>query len=225
MSFYLPSSKIELSHEANVAPGAVILAEGLALVRVNNAQSQGVLPSTGAATDVFAGFSFAGTSALPFPESLYNKVEQFVVPSTGSVTLSLTPIAGQVFVFDNTTGGAVSPAPTVTGNVVSGLTAGDTVTVTYKYQMTIVQERVQFGDVQPGGYVGSYIGQIGVITRGQIFTSEFDASKNWAAATSVKLAASGQLTDQTGTGVTIPAQIIALPGQDVPFLGIEFDIL
>ncbi len=231
MSFYLPFGKTADSTEMLVAPGATILAEGQALVRTNGNTSAGVLPSTGTATDIFAGFAIAGTSAAPFAEPYYNKVEQFLVPSTGTITLSLTPVAGQVFVFDNTTGAPASPAPTVTGANVSGLTAGDEVTVTYKYALTVIQARALFGDVQPGGYSGAYVGQIGVYTRGTIYTSEFDASKNWATAgvagNVLCLAANGQVTLGTaGTapaGIAIPdAYVSAVPSQDQPFLGITF---
>lgn len=218
---YLPLTKIQDSTEMFTAPGAIFQAEGQAVVRTNTAQPAGVLPSTGTATDVFQGFVLAGTSAAPFPEGYTNKVETFLVPSTGAVTLSFMPISGQVSVFDNTTNTAVT-SPTVAGKQVTGLTAGDTVTVTYKFVMTAVQARTLQGDVQPGGYSGAYVGQVGVVTRGVIYLSEFDASKNWAAATSIKLAANGQITDQSGTGVTVPGSIIAVPGQDIPYLGIAF---
>jgi hypothetical protein len=228
MSLYLPFSKFADSYEAATAPGAVFTAEGQALVRTAGASAAGVLPSTGANTDIFVGFSIAGTSALPFPESYYNKVEQFVANSSGAVSLSLTPVAGQVFIFDNTAN-APATGTTVTGSTITGLTAGNTVTVTYKYALTVVQSRVLFGDIQPGGYVGAYVGQIGVASRGSIWTSEFDASKNWAAAgasasTQIVLGANGQLTLGTvGTnGIAFPGNVIAVPGQDQPFLGLHF---
>lgn len=234
MSFYLPFTRAEQSTEMIVAPGAQFLAEGQAAVVAQGATSAGVMPSTGTASDVFVGFVFAGTSAAPFSEPYYNKVEQFVVPSTGIVTLSLTPIAGQVSTFDTTTD-TFTAAPTVSGMNVSGLTAGDTVNVTYKYALTVIQARALFGDIQPGGYIGNYVGQIGVITRGTIWTSEFNASGNWAAAGSaenvVVLAANGQLTLGTpGTAGAAPlavpnAIVIGIPGQEVPFLGLTFDAL
>jgi hypothetical protein len=231
MSFYLPFTKAEQSTEMFTAPGAgdQFSAEGQAVVRKAGASEQGVMPSTGQASDIFCGFSFAGTSALPFPEPFYTKVEQFLVPATGAVTLSMTPIAGQVFVFDNTTGLPASPTPTVTGNQVSGLTAGDTVTITYKYPLTVVQRRALFGDIQPGGYVGAYVGQIGVITRGTIWTDQYDASADWTkagttAALQIVAGPAGQLMLGTpGTnGVAVNGYVVGLPGQDIPFLGITF---
>jgi hypothetical protein len=221
MSFTLTLSKITDSADMIQAPGAVIRAEGLALVRQANAQSAGVLPSTGQAGEIFAGFAMAGTSAAPFLEAMTNKVETFVVPTTGVITLSRPPVTGQTFVFDNTLGEAVT-SPAVSGSQVSGLTAGDEVTVTYKYALTVLEARAIFGDVEPGGYSGDYISQIGVAKRGLLYTGEFDASVNWEAATAIKLAPGGQLTDQTGSGVTIPATVVAVPGVEYPYLGIEF---
>lgn len=229
MAFYLPFTKTADSTEMFTAPGATILAEGQVLVRTNGNAAAGVLPSTGGtnSTDIFQGFAFAGTSALPFAEAYTNKVETFTVPSTGAVTLSLTPVSGQVWVYDNTTG--APGGGTVTGNQVTDLTVGDDVTITYKYAMTVLQVRALYGDIQPGGYNGAYVGQIGVITRGTIFTSEFDASKNWAAAgtsssTAIVLGANGQLTLGTvgTTGNAFPGNVIAIPGQDIPFLGVSF---
>jgi hypothetical protein len=223
-----PLTRVVLSTEMTVAPGATILAEGQALVRSNGATYLGVLPSTGTSTDVFQGFSFAGTSAYPFPEQYTNNVESFTVPATGSVVLSLTPLAGQVAVYDLTLGEPVTGF-SVTGNTVSGLTVGDTVNVTYKYAMTIVQATALYGNVQPGGYSGAYVGQIGVITRGFIMTDQFDASQNWMAAgatssTQIVLGASGQLTLGTPgtTGVAFPGSVVRIPDEYYPFLGVEF---
>jgi hypothetical protein len=225
MAFYLPSTRIVDSGEAFVAPGAIILAESQALVVSSAAQSMGAMPSTGTATDIFIGFAFAGTSALPFPESYTNKVETFTVPTGGMITLSMMPVAGQVFVFDTTTGLPVTPI-TITGTNISGLTPGDVVNVTYKYAMSVVQMRALYGDIQPGGYVGSYVGQIGVIKRGDVWVTEFDASKNWAAATAVKLAPNGQITDQTGTGNIIPNIVITgVPNMTIPYLGLSFSAM
>lgn len=223
MSFYGPKSRFFKSSEANVAPGAVISAEGQALVRVSGNTAAGVQPSAGAATDIFEGFSIAGTSAAPFPEAYTNKVEAFIVPSTGIVTLARTPVSGQVGIFDNTAATAVvvTGGVAVTGASISGLTAGNAVTVTYKYAMTVFEARSQLGDVNPGGYSGAYVGQIGVAEEGVIYTTEFDASINWAAVTTIKTGANGQLVG-SGNGVTLKAVVVSLPSQEQPYLGLKF---
>lgn len=219
---YLPLTKIVDSSEAVVAPGAVIAAEGQALVRAPGAIASGVTPSMAAtATEVFAGFAIAGTSAAPMASAYANKVQEFVVPASGIITLPLTPVAGQLFLYDVTNGAAVT-GQTVNGAVVSVLTPGITVRATFKYALTVIQARAAEGDVQPGGYAGATVGQIGLAKRGVIYTSEFDAAVNWAAATAIKLAANGRVTNQAGAGNTIQGYVVAVPTQEVPFLGIEF---
>ena len=217
--FYLPLSKVVDSSEVAVAPGAMILAEGQALTRQPGNTAAGVAPSQGVANEIFCGFAIAGVSAAPFAEAYDNKVEEFVVGAGGSVTLSQTPVAGQVVAFDKTAGAV--DAATVVGKLVSGLVAGNTVAVTYKYEMSATQVRARMGDVQPGGYAGAVVGQIGCAKRGVIYTSEFDASVDWSAATAIHVGANGQLV-AGGSGPAIDGFVTHLPSADVPFLGIEF---
>lgn len=219
---YFPLTKIVDSSEAVVAPGANITAEGQALIRVTAAPAQGVTPSLGASGELFAGFSLLGVSAAPLPALYATKVESFKVPGSGIVALAKTPVAGQLAVFDSTAGAAVA-TPTVVGNTVTSLTSGNTVTVTYKYALSVIEARALQGDVQPGGYAGGAVGQVGIAKRGVIFTDQYDASVNWAAATAIKLAANGQITDQAGSGVALTgAYVVSTPSQEVPYLGIEF---
>ena len=214
---YFPMTRLVDSSEAVVAPTANITAEGQALVKA----ATGVAPSLGTSADVFAGFAVLGVSAAPLAALYGTKVESALVPGNGVVTLGRTPVPGQLAVFDNTAGAAVA-SPTVSGNTVTGLTAGNTVTVTYKYALTVLQSRALQGDTQPGGYAGTYVGQVGLAKRGVIYTDQFDASVNWAAATGIKLMANGQITNQAGTGVAIDGYVVAVPNQEVPYLGIEF---
>lgn len=222
---YFPLSKFVDSSDTAVAPGVVIDAEGLALMRATGAPASGVMKTAGASSDAFAGFSVAGTSAAPFAQPYASKVEDFVVPASGTVTLAQTPVSGQIAILNVATGAliAISTPVTLTGATITGLTAATSIRVTYLYAQSVVQARARQGDVQPGGYSGAYVGQVGIIKRGLIYTDQFDASKNWAAATDIKTAANGQLTDQTGSGATLAgAYVVAVPTTEVPFLGIEF---
>lgn len=226
MAIAFALSKFELSSEVTSAPGVTILAEGQALVRAPGATAAGVMPSTGSTTtEIFCGFAVAGTSAAPFPEAYSNKVENFVVPASGIMTVQFVPVAGQVFVYDNTTGAPL--AFTVSGgNKITVTTGfGDSAYIAYRYSLTVTQRQAMFGNVQPGGYAGVYVNQIGVVTKGLVFTSEFDASVNWAAATAIKLGANGQLTDQSGSGAAIPAYVVSLPTVDYPFLGLKISAI
>jgi len=218
--FYLPLSKIVDSAEVAVAPGAMVHAEAQALTRQPGNQAAGVGASQGIANEIFCGFAIAGTSAAPFLETFDNKVEHFVVPAGGNVKLQMTPVAGQFNVYDETAGSADADA-TCTGNVVSGLTVGNTVKVTYKYEMNATQIRAKMGDIQPGGYVGNEVNQLGCAKRGLIYTGEFDASVDWANVTAIKLGANGQLV-ASGAGVTITGFVTHLPTADIPYLGVEF---
>jgi hypothetical protein len=172
-------------------------------------------------TEIFAGFSIAGVSAAPLPLLYTSKVEEFIVPGSGVVSLAFTPVAGQLSA-SNLTTGAVIASPTVAGLQITGLPAGNSVRVTYKYALSAVQARALQGDVQPGGYAGEYVGQVGLLKRGIIYTSEFNAAVNWAAATEIKLGVNGIITDQTGTGAAIKGYVVSVPNVETPFLGIEF---
>jgi len=218
-------------------------AEGMALVRTAGVTSAGVSPSTGTATDVFAGFAFAGTSAYPFQENYTNSVETYVVAG-GQISLNFVPVGSgtaqvQLFIFDNTTNTPVTltgaTQTTAGSTTVTGLTTGDTVTATYKFATSIIQEVSIVGNVQPGGYSGALVGQIGVITRGVVYTDQFDASQNWAAAsagaaTQIILGANGQLTLGTPVGgggaalagTLFPGFVVAAPNEYYPFLAVEF---
>jgi len=223
---YLPLSKFPDSAETIVATGASITAEGAALVRAAGATASGVTMSQGTSGEIFAGFSIAATSAAAFQAAYQTKVEKFVVPSSGSVQLAQTPVSGQVFIYDQTAGAAVaiSGGVSVTGNVVAGLTAGNTVLITYKYALSVQQARTIQGDVQPGGYIGDYIGQVGLIKRGLIFTDMYDASKDWSnvGANGILLGAGGILTTSGSGSALTGAYVVSLPSQEVPFLGLEF---
>jgi hypothetical protein len=58
---------------------------------------------------------------------------------------------------------------------------------------------------------------------GEIYTNFFDTAVNWRAATALKIAAGGKLTDQSGAGTQLAmAEIIAIPTAMQPFLGVRF---
>ncbi len=222
---YFPLSKIVDSAETVTAPGASITSEGQALVRAVGAPATGVQQSMAAdANEIFAGFAIAGVSAAPLPALYAAKVEESVVPGSGIVTLAQTPVAGQLAIYDLTTGAAVplGGGIAVVNNTVTGLTAGNNVRTTYKYALTVIQSRNLQGDVQPGGYAGAYVGQIGLAKRGLLYTDQFDAAVNWGAATGIKLAANGLITNQAGAGALIQGYVVSIPSQEVPYLGIEF---
>lgn len=218
---YYPNSFAQRSTEYPLAPGVSLSSDGQALVGYMTNGVFGVGPSTGTATDVFIGFSMTQVSAANFLEQTAVKVEKLTVSAGGTVALQFTPMAGSVAVFDVT----LNTRPTtftVAANVLSALTAGDSVYVTYTYALTVAQSVALQGNQTPGGFAGYYSRSVGVAQNGRIHTNQFDTSKNWSAATAVKLGANGILQDQTGTGVVTNAIVVSVPSIDYPYLGLEF---
>lgn len=222
-----PNTRYSLSQEVKVAPYARFTAEGQAAVYTEGATVEGVLPSTGTATDIFAGFVVAGGGAAPFMETYTNAVDEMVVTDEGTVTLRFAPIsAAAVLVVKASDDSVVTDAITVADKTISGLdnVAGEVVRITYKYEMTYRQAVALQGDSEIGGYSGAQVDQIGVITRGRVFISEYDTSVDWRTAEKITLAANGQVTAD-GTGTEIKGFVIQVPTHEEPFLGIEFDTL
>ena len=217
------NTRIVDSSDMILAKSAEIVAEGQALV---NVPGEGLAPSTGAAGEVFAGFVMRRTSAAPIVESFATKVEEFVIEAVeeGNPSFEVTfePVSGSMCVIDTATGAPVTVD--VEGKVVSGesLKAGMVVRVVYRYQLTVVQARALFGDMQPGGAAGDQFGQTGVAKRGIIATNWFDTAVDWAHTKAIKLGAQGMLTGDAGSGTAIDGYVVACPSVETPFLVIEF---
>lgn len=227
MSIYAPLTNVIRSTEEPLAPGVSLAADGQALVTVNTNGSYGVKPAAGSAGEVFAGFVNAQTSAVPFLQGTATKVQTLVLNAGGVASLAKKAIAGTVSVFNLTAGAPVASADFSLAadgtTLTSSGNAGATVSVTYTYALTVLEARSLFGDIQPGGYAGHTLGQTGVAKQGRVYTDQFDTAVNWRAATGLKLAAGGKLTDQTGSGTLLKnATIVSIPTEQNPFLGVEF---
>ena len=213
-------TRIVDSSEAILAEGAQVTQEGQAMVAV---PGKGISPSTGAANEIFAGFAMNQLCGIPVLEPYGIAVEEFLVDSSAKVTVQFAPISNSVALINLETDAAIA-SPTVTGKTIAtAMTAGMKVKVVYRYALTNIQARAMMGDAQPGGPAGAIVGQCGLAKRGVIYTSCFDTSVNWAAATAIKLAEGGFVTDQSGTGTALTgAYVVKVPTAEIPFLGIEF---
>lgn len=213
-------TRIVDSSEAILAEGAQVTQEGQAMVAV---PGKGISPSTGAADEIFAGFAMNQLCGIPVLEPYGIAVEEFLVDSSAKVTVQFAPISNSVALIDLETDTAID-SPTVTGKTIAAtMTAGMKVKVVYRYALTNIQARAMMGDAQPGGPAGAIVGQCGLAKRGVIYTSCFDTSVNWAAATAIKLAQGGFVTDQSGKGTALAgAYVVKVPTAEIPFLGIEF---
>lgn len=221
--FYMPKTSLFDSEEGVLSKGAVITAEGQALVAV----ADGLKPSEGVEGEHFAGFVCQRVSATPFLEDFYVRVEELTVATAGAVVLAREPLSAQVVGLVNiATGEAIDGDTTVEGAVVknTNLTEGLQVRITYKYAMTVVEAKSKMGDIQPGGPSGALVGQVGFVSRGTVFTNFFDTTIDWKKAKKIQLAANGMITADKGNGVAIDAFVVAdgYPSAMYPFLGIKF---
>jgi len=226
----LAKSKIVQSKEFPVMTGSTITAEGLALIQQLSGGVEYVLPSAGGGTEIFMGFSY-GEVFTPATKSVQ---ETLVVPAAGAVTLTLlhAPLTDtQVSAYDVTNSVIQTlgnPAVVNQYTCVSGLLtfnaakAGTTMRITYRYSPT-AEELVASDSVRITSFSASeYITSIGVIQEGEVYTDQFNANRDWSAATGVKTMAGGLLDNQAGAGTTISCVITHVPDANFPYLGIRF---
>jgi hypothetical protein len=222
---YYPLTAVSRSTESALDPATTLTDEGQFMV---NTLVNGVgyaKPSAGIAGEVFLGVSFTQTSASNFIPTTSVKVEKILIPVSGLVTVGATPLAGTTFAYDDANG-AVITVVSVTGTTVDlgAVNAGKTARVQFRYTLTSAQAQAVAGSGTPGGYSGQLYGRVGLAQTGLVYTDRFDTSKDFAAATAIKLDANGRITDQTGaTGVAIHAVVRSLPTVNYPFLGVEFN--
>jgi hypothetical protein len=211
--------------ERPISNGYAVTAEGQALVAKRAGGQYGVIPSAGVANEEFAGISLSRQTAI-----LYFPAVEEVVVAAGQTSFSLTyaPVAGTIILQNMSTGASlvVTTNFTVAGNVVTeaGATvfAGATIRAFYKYAPTVVQAKAIQGDVYPGGPPHELVGSVGVITHGDVFTSEYNTSVDWSVANpDIKLGANGLFTIGGG-GVSLAnrVQVLALPSPEMPYLGL-----
>jgi hypothetical protein len=222
-------SRIMQTIERPVASGATVTAEGQALVNDTTGGVAGVKPATGASTELFMGVALSQQLTplyLPF-------IERQTVAAL-AVTCSNTPAAGTIRVYNVTkaavvTAGAGAGQYGISGAVITIVTGGTTVNtdvleISYRYSPTTLQVRSIQGDIPPGGAAGLTLNSVGVITQGDVVTTEFDTAVDWTAANpTIKLAANGLFTIG-GSGPTVDCKIIKVPASGDAFLGLHFAV-
>jgi len=226
-----PDTKVMQSIERAVAVGSTITAEGQALVTTTSGGVFGVSASTGTSADVaaFAGVSLAQQLTMLFSPALDN-----LVVNTGlAVTTTYTPYTGTLRVVNLTRdptlallAGAAAGNYGISGNTITVVTggatvAGDTLAVYYRYTPTTLEALAIQGNIPPGGAASLTLGSVGVITQGDILTSEYDTTVDWTAANVViKTGANGVFTIG-GSGATVNGFVTAVPSSTSPYLGIH----
>jgi len=239
----LSLTKILLSQEMPLYANAPAFDEGTPLefvmgtTQANTGAPVGagnvVQPTTGTSGAYFAGIAlnvFTRPSTGVWIDTLV------VGSTTPTVTLSQIPTAASTIsvVVGTTQYSQVGSAPTSTQYTVGGTNnqtltfntaaAGQTVVVTYRYNLTIQQAEIFVGDGVAGGYSPSSVtGTVGCIERGIVFTSDFNTSVYWGAGNITNITgASGGLLTTGGTGCAVTGTVYQIPTTDIPFLGVYF---
>lgn len=213
-------TRLFLTEHRKVETAALLLDEGQALVNVKEGQETVVRPSTGANGEIFAGISLMRNS----PPTVLNWVGEGVIPSSGSIELPRTPRNGQILI---KVGGEVrtivagAPAedqaqltgPTITF-FADDVAAGSAYTVQMAYDASLQEARQLLGDQPIGGLAALSQDVVGVITRGEVGTSFYDASADFAGAIQVRLGADGKFTTN-GQGTLLPnVTVITAPSAE-----------
>lgn len=221
MAVYTSLSRIERSREVALDTNVTIAEDGVLMVKVPGG---GFKASTGGAGEIVAGFAFVRTTAAPFTPTTWVRSETFDVGVSNVVTLSRAPVASSTFIWNNSTGAAITP-DSVTGTTVTMTTAdpeGNSITVTYRYTLTVAEAQSKVGDQLPGQYAGNKLGSVGLAQTGLIFTNAFDSAQNYRSVGPLKAGANGLVTIG-GSGTTLNAYVVSLPTEETPFLGIQFN--
>jgi hypothetical protein len=232
----LSFSRFQLSMELPLFPQSGTFDEGTGLEFVMSGTQNFLQPGSGTANAVFAGVAmnvYQRPSTMVFVDTL-------VIPTTGTnaLTVTLTQIPLSTAVVSASIGnvaltqsGSASATnvysiggtnnQTLTFNAAQG---GATVTVIYRYNITVPQAELFVGDGVAGGFSPSTItGTVGLIQKGIVFVSNFDTSKFWGAGNISNITlASGGLFTIGGAGAAVPATVYQTPSTDIPFLGLYF---
>lgn len=210
-----------------VAAGVSAIEEGCVLCEVIEAGVAKVAPlASPASTDKVAGFAI-----LPYHlPSQAVAMEQFTVPSSGSLIFSLrnnnlvtgairaAVVGGSDLTVDETAFSATPATGTVKVDITGGRIkfaagdAGKVVQIIYRHALTVQQARQRFHErsINNRDLVGN-LGLVGVL-KGyvEISTDQFDASKDFSTG-DIKVGANGIITIG-GSGPAIPgAKVLALP--------------
>lgn len=238
MSYDLKRSHFSVILERIVTAGLTITEEGQVLVAVLDASTgtETVAAAAGAGGEIVVGFSIRDNA----DNATTSSVEDHVIPAATPFVFTLDNndlIATQIRIVGSTTGVLTEGDPGAnadefsvaddTGIVtVNSATAGETATVTYRYNLSVAEARLLFFQRNINNEAGALFGQVGVgHGHGEIFTDQFDALIDWSgvAAGAIRSAAAGTITEGGGGGI-LDARVISVPNVDNPLLGISFDI-
>lgn len=213
---YMPKTRLAQTHNRNLAPGSVLVDEGVALVA---AAGGTVKVGTGLANEKFVGIAiFQRGPLLSLPA-----IEEFTGNAGAKYTLNNVALGGTLTVRNKATNAVLAPTTDYTFNTGTNeltLVNAGNVVISYERSPSVLEARALQGDVQPGGTVPMNYQFTGVIAKGDVYTSHFETADDWTNPDSViRIGANGKLTTQ-GTGAVVDAYVIGVPNVEQAFLGI-----
>ena len=229
----LNQTRIHASTERKLSAGAVLKSEGAALVATYEDNELRVKPSEGVADEVFVGVAISAIASV----TVAPKVEELVIDEkTFTVELARLPITDKdiaVKVGDTAITVGTSTVDATNAKLEKNKLTfdaslkGKTATVLYRFSPNAEELYVVQGEQRPGVHVTTALGQTGVITAGEVLTSEFDVTADWTPKANgqieVRLGANGLFTTK-GTGTKLNAVVTRLPVAGSPYLGLQFHI-
>ena len=230
----LNQTRIHASTERKLSAGAVLKSEGAALVATYEDNELRVKPSEGKENEVFVGVAISAIASV----TVAPKVEELVIDEKKfTVELARLPITDKDIAV-KVDGKSVEVTTTAAADTThvklekNKLTfdesfKGKTATVLYRFSPNAEELYVVQGEQRPGVHVTTALGQTGVITAGEVLTSEFDVAADWTPNTNGKvevyLGANGLFTTKAG-GTKVNAIVTRLPVAGSPYLGLQFHI-
>lgn len=238
MSIDLKRTYASLRLSRPIAAGITVAQEGILLCSVlESGVEKATIVASPAGTEKVLGFSMLG-DAQP---AITIAVEDVVAPSSSPYELSLrnnnlvngsvraVVVGGSALTIDYTYAGT-PPSGTVKVDIVNGklkfasAQAAASVTVTYKYNLTVLQSIQLFGQRFVNNQnLHAEFSQLEVQTGiGELYTDQFDSSQDYTSSAALTLGANGIIT-KGGSGPALPMQVVHVPDSSNPYLGVRFN--
>jgi hypothetical protein len=222
--FDLKTSYFADLKERPVAPGASITEEGQLCVYVDGgAGEMAVQPCTTGAGQALAGFAI--TDAMKKLTDVV--VETVTVPAsapyTSGSTRATASTTGVLTLDDASASGEYAVA--LTNGVVTfhSAQAGETVTVQYRYTLTMQESLSRFHERSVNNRAQDYFATVTVgCHEGEIFTSMYDTSAAYTVGASIYVAAAGKVSSAV-SGAPI-GFVSKVPSTGDGLLGVKFDL-
>lgn len=236
MAIDLKRTHAQIRLGRDLAAGTIVEQEGLILCRVlEDGVEKAAIVATVAGTEQPLGYAITADSQ----PSVTSEVEEGVVPSSGALEVDLrntnlvssrlrveAPV-GTALTVDETFAGA-----TADGNVKVDLSkgilkfhadeAGQKFKAVYLYNLTLSLSKQRFGERHINNQGLHEIH--GAIELGsglvELYTDQFDASADWAAATDPTVG-DGGIVESGGAGSSLNLKVVNVPNVNNPFLGLR----